>query len=96
VKQYLRSAEKAGKSSAVSVRLKEFAEQPALPVEHLAVVGTASGKLRDLTTATAKLEQMLRNLNAMDFYGEEELWTQLESLQSLIMLRLSEVERRTK
>lgn len=97
VKQYIGSAEKAGKTNVISTRLKEFAEQPTLPVEHLVIEAAAAGaKLRAVTAAVTKVEQLLRNLDAMDYYGEEDLWLQLEALQQLIKLKLAEVERRSK
>ena len=97
VKQYIGSAAKAGKTAVMAARLKEFAEEPTLPVEHLVIdAAAASAKLRELTAAIKKLEQMLRNLNAIDFYGEEALWSQLEALEQLIRVKLAEAERRPK
>jgi hypothetical protein len=95
VKQYINNAVKAGKTKVIANRLREFAEQPTLPVEHLAIQAAAvNAKVRVITTAVRKLEQMLRNLNAMDYYAEEGLWSRLEALLELIRVRLAEVERR--
>lgn len=95
VKQHINVAVKAGKTRVITGRLREFAEQPALPVEHLAVQSAAiSAKVREITAATKKLEQMLRHVNAADYYGEDALWSRLEALVELIRLRLAEVERR--
>lgn len=97
VKQYIGSAEKAGKTGMITARLKEFAEQPALPVDHLVIeAGMSGAKLRELTAAVTTLQKLLRNLKAMDFFGEDALWSQLEDLQGLIRMRLAEVERRAK
>lgn len=97
VKQHINLAIKAGKSKVVTDRLREFAEQPALPVEHLAIQSAQiTEKVREITTTVRKLELMLRHLNATDYYGEEALWSRLEALAELIRLRLAEVERRTR
>ncbi|MGH2361407.1 MAG: ParB/RepB/Spo0J family partition protein [bacterium] len=95
VKQHINNAIKAGKTRVITDRLREFAAQPALPVEHLAIQAAAvSAKVREITTAVSRLEQMLRNLNATTYYGEESLWSRLEALLQLIRVKLAEVERR--
>ena len=97
VKQHINIAIKSGKSRTISDRLREFAEEPALPVEHLAIQSAAiTAKVREITMTVKKLEQMLRHLNAADYYGEEALWSRLEALVELIRVRLAEVERRTR
>ena len=97
VKQHINNAVKAGKTKVITERLREFAEQPSLPVEHLAVQAAAvTAKVRVITTAVSKLEQMLRNLNPTDYYAEEGLWSRLEALLELIRVKLAEVERRSR
>jgi hypothetical protein len=39
---------------------------------------------------------MLRDMEAMDFYAEDELWKRLEDLMVLIRVKLEEVARRIK
>ena len=95
VKQYINNAVKAGKRKAITDRLREFAEQSTFPVEHLAIqAADVTAKAREITTAVAKLERMLRNINATDYYAEEGLWSRLEALLQLIRVKLAEVERR--
>lgn len=97
VKQHISTAVKAGKTTVVAERLREFAERPELPVEHLAVQSAAvAAKVQQIEKATKALAQLLKRMNAEDFYGEEGLWIQLEQLIDLIRLRLEEVERRPK
>jgi ParB/RepB/Spo0J family partition protein len=97
VKQYITNAVKAGKTKVITDRLQEFAEQPTLPVEHLAIQAAAVGvRVRQITSVVKKLEVMLRNLNASAFYAEEALWKRLEALAQLIRVKLAEVERRTR
>lgn len=97
IKQYINTAVKAGKTKAITNRLEQFTEQPQLPLEHLAIQSVAlSAKVREITAATTKLQTLLRNLNAMDFYAENDLWNRLEKVMLLIRVRLGEVERRVK
>jgi ParB/RepB/Spo0J family partition protein len=97
VKQHINVAVEAGRTKAVTDRLREFAEQPELPVEHLAIQSAAvAAKVQQIEKATKALAQLLQRMNAEDFYGEDKLWVQLEQLVDLIRLRLGEVERRPK
>jgi ParB family transcriptional regulator, chromosome partitioning protein len=97
VKQHINVAVEAGRTKAVTDRLREFAEQPELPVEHLAIQSAAvAAKVQQIEKATKALAQLLQRMNAGDFYGEDKLWVQLEQLVDLIRLRLGEVERRPK
>jgi len=97
VKQHISTAVKAGKVRLITDRLAEFADQPTLPVEHLAIESAAlSAQIREISTATTQLETLLRNMNAMDYYGEDLLWRRLEALLNLIRVKLGEVERRVK
>ncbi|SRR6266851_772631 len=97
VKQYINTAVKAGKVKVMGSRLEEFADEPRLPLEHLAIQSAVlSARIREITQAATKMETLLRNLVAMDFYAEEDLWRRLERLMQLIRVRLGEVERRVK
>jgi len=97
VKQYINTAVKAGKQKVIAHRLEQFANELQLPIEHLAIQSAAlTAKVREITAATAKLETLLRNVSAMDFYAENDLWSRLEKLMHLIRVRLGEVERRVK
>lgn len=97
VKQHINVAVKAGKTKVVTERLRQFAAEPELPVEHLAVQAAAvTARVQQIAKAAKALTQMLQRMSAEDFYGEEALWDQLEKLLDLIRLRLGEVERRPK
>jgi hypothetical protein len=97
IKQHIGTAVKAGKIKAITERLEQFAVESRLPVEHLAIQSAAlTAKVREIIAATTKLRALLLSLNAMDYYGEDHLWTHLETLVDLIRVRLGEVERRVK
>jgi len=95
VKQHITTAAKSGRVSDVSKRLREFSEKPEMKVEDLAIQPAAvAAKVREIEKATKALDQLLKRMNAQEFYGEEALWRQLEDLVDLIRLRLGEAERR--
>jgi ParB/RepB/Spo0J family partition protein len=97
IKQYINTAVKAGRTKTITGRLAQFADQPQLPIEHLAIQNAElTAQVREVMAATKKLESLLRDINAMDFYAEDDLWKRLEALMLLIRVRLEEVERRVK
>ena len=95
VKQHISNAVKAGKLKTISKRLQEFSQRPALDVNHLniraaAVSATASKMLK----AADKLYEQIDEIDLDAFYGEEDLWSRLESLANLIRDRLKALGRR--
>ena len=97
VKQYINTAVKGGKQKVIARRREEFTNEPRLTIEHLAIESAAlTAKVREISGAAKKLETLLRNISAMDFYAEGELWSRLEGLVDLIRVRLGEVERRVR
>jgi ParB-like chromosome segregation protein Spo0J len=95
IKQYVNNAAKAHKVGMISKRLREFAEHPELPLEHLSIPEAAvTVRVRAVMTAATKLEQVLRDLDVNDYYAEEALWRELERLAQLIRFKLTEVNRR--
>lgn len=96
VKQYINLAVDAGKTREITRRLKEFAEDETLPLEHLALrEATVTSVVRDITKTAGKLDDLLREVKTTEIYGEEDLWSSLEKLVELIRRKLAEVERRT-
>lgn len=95
VKQYITNAANAGKGGAITQRLRKFAQDLDVPLDHLAIpVATVTAKVREVTTVVAKLEQILRNIDVNNYYAEEELWSRLETLAELIRVKLTEVGRK--
>lgn len=95
VKQHVSNAAKANRIPSISKRLREFAEDPALPVAHLEIssVSTAA-EARKLIKSTDALSEQLRKIDEADFYGEDVLWDKLEELSKLIRQTLRKVGRR--
>lgn len=95
VKQYINNAVKAKKIAVISKRLQEFAAQPSLTPDHLNI---ESAKVVAQAKQVMKLaESLYAEINAIDvdgYYGEEAMWTRLESLAQLIREKLRALGRR--
>jgi ParB/RepB/Spo0J family partition protein len=95
VKQHINNAARARKLPAISRRLREFADNPTLPVSHLEIQAAQSAAAaRTLTRATESLSSQLAALDADELYGEDELWDKLEELSKIIRNVLRKVGRR--
>jgi ParB family chromosome partitioning protein len=95
VKQYINNAVKAKKTSAISKRLQEFAEQPSLTPDHLNI---ESAKVAaEAKRVLRSVESLYAQVNAIDvdeYYGEETMWNRLEALAQLIREKLRSLGRR--
>jgi ParB family transcriptional regulator, chromosome partitioning protein len=95
VKQYINNAVKSNKTTAISKRLQEFAEQPRLTPDHLNI---ESAKVAAEAKKVLKsVEDLYAQVNAIDvneYYGEEAMWDRLESLSQLIREKLRALGRR--
>jgi ParB family transcriptional regulator, chromosome partitioning protein len=97
VKQYINNAVKAKKETQLSKKLEEFVQDKVLPVEHLKISeADVSANTRRLISDISKIETSLKELDVDDFYGEESLWTHLESLMKVIQNLLNLAGRRSK
>lgn len=95
VKQHINNARKAGKSTQISKRLREFTEDDSLSPEHLDIESaSAAATARKLSLSIAKLGSALEDLDVESTYGEKELWDSLEKLVKTIRTKLLAVDRR--
>lgn len=95
VKQHINNAVKAGRTKAISNKLKTFAEDPKATVETLAVEAAASHRLaRDITKDVNRLLAQLDNIDIDLMYGEEDLWESMERLMQRIKSLLLKTDRR--
>jgi ParB/RepB/Spo0J family partition protein len=95
VKQNINNAAKAGKLSQISKRLREFAEQPGLPLAHLSIESAAvAAEARGIVKTVDRLYVQIRDLDAEDFYGQEAMWDKLDALSQLIREKLRQLGRR--
>ncbi|MFY9743509.1 MAG: hypothetical protein WAK21_16005, partial [Candidatus Sulfotelmatobacter sp.] len=95
VKQHINNAVKANKTATISKRLQEFADRPSLTPDHLNI---ESAKIAAEAKKVLKsVESLYAQVNAIDvdeYYGEEAMWSRLESLAQLIREKLRALGRR--
>lgn len=95
VKQRINNAVKAKQVAAISARLKEFAETPSLGVDHLNIESAeVSSESRRLAKSAQALLEHIKAIDVDDFYGEDDLWKQLDDLAKLIRAKLKALGRR--
>jgi len=95
MKQHITNAVRAKKFSVISKRLEEFTKDNSLTLDHLVIKSAdVSMNARKLL---ANIKRLVADIDAVDveqFYGEEELWRNLESLLTLIRSKLKAAGRR--
>lgn len=97
MKQHINNARKAKKDRKISKKLKEYMENDLLTLEHLEIKeANVSADTRRLLRHITKLEEEIKDLDVDEFYGEEQLWKQLEKLAALIRSKLRSAGRRPK
>jgi ParB/RepB/Spo0J family partition protein len=96
IKQHISNASKAGKLKQISKRLQEFTEQPDLRVDHLEIQGVGvTTQVRAIKKDVGKLRQTIKDIDVDQFFGEDELWEDLEKLVATIQAKLKELGRRS-
>lgn len=97
MKQHISNARKAGKASAITKRLKEFAFDDELTMDHLAIPSAdVSAGARKLLKSISKIQEAIEKLDVEEYYGEKNLWDSLEELLLLIRGKLRKAGRRIK
>jgi ParB family chromosome partitioning protein len=95
VKQHINNAVKAHKIAAISSRLREFAEQPFLTPDHLNIESAkVTAEAKKILKSVDNLYAQVNEIDVEEFYGEEAMWTRLESLAQLIRTKLRALGRR--
>lgn len=95
VKQHINNAVKAKRIGAVSKRLKDFADNPELDVDHLNIDSAkVMANAKKIHNSVDKLYSQISELDVEEYYGEEAMWNRLESLAKLIKGKLRELGRR--
>ena len=97
MKQYINNARRAGLEDEISVRLKEFSEEPAIELNHLNLdEADVSSSGKKLVSSLEKMEKTIEEIDVEVFYGMEDLWAILERLSITISKKLREADRRVK
>jgi ParB/RepB/Spo0J family partition protein len=95
VKQHINNAVKANRISAISNKLKAFAEEPRATVDSLAIEAAESHKFaRDVTKQIRVLLERLENIDVAALYGEQDLWNSAEKLVKRLQALLLKADRR--
>lgn len=95
IKQHLTAAAKANQIRRAQERFQEFLEDDNLLIDHLEINAAAvQKKAKFLTRTVNKLAIELEEVDAEDYYGEEQFWQALEDLKDLIHKKLKEADRR--
>jgi len=95
VKQYITNAVKARKTAAVSKRLREFAEQPALSPEHLNIESAKiAAEAKRVLKSVESLYTQINDIDVDEYFGEQAMWDRLEALARLIREKLKALGRR--
>jgi ParB family chromosome partitioning protein len=97
VKQHINNAVKSGRIGRISTRLREFAKNADLTIDHLSIESAAvAASARKIIQAAARLYAQIEAIDPAAYYGERKLWDQLESLAGIIRKKLREADRRLK
>jgi ParB family transcriptional regulator, chromosome partitioning protein len=95
VKQHINNAVKAGKISAISKKLQEFADQPSYTPDHLNIESAkVAADAQKLLKSVDTLYSQISAIDVDQYYGEEVMWDRLESLAQLIREKLRTMGRR--
>ena len=95
VKQHINNAVKAKKTATISKRLREFAEQPSLTPDHLNIESAkVAAEAKKVLKSVESLYAQINDIDVDEYYGEEAMWTRLESLAQLIREKLRALGRR--
>ena len=95
MKQHINNAEKARKVPELTKRLREYTEDNSTPMEHLEIeAADIKARVRNLRRSIEKTEDMLRQIDAKEYYGEAGLWDSLERLFQVIRSLLMAADRR--
>lgn len=97
VKQHISNARRANKVATITKRLQEFVQDDSLGIAHLEIKSAAVHEtVKKMRKAIGYISTTLSDMEIEDYYGEEQLWKDLEDLASLTKKRILEAGRRFK
>jgi ParB family transcriptional regulator, chromosome partitioning protein len=95
IKQCVTAAKRADLADALSAKMQEFVERDDLTIDHLEITkAQIHAQARTVLATLNRMYESLSEIDAREFYGEEELWRQLERLYKLIERKLRDADRR--
>lgn len=95
IKQHINNARNANRIPTITKKLKEFSESTDLAPDHLVIkAADVSANAKKLLNNIRKIEQEIHDIDPDEYYGEEEMWKQLEQLLTIIRKKLRSAGRR--
>ena len=95
IKQFITAARATDQEKRLLNRLHQFLEDDNFDLEHLSIRQAQIHKTaRKFTQALTTIHHQLRDLEPKEFYGEEEMWRELERLLHTIQRKLRDADRR--
>jgi hypothetical protein len=78
-----------------SKRLQRFAEDPAIPLDFLEIEeASVHAEAKALVKKIVSVQSLVAELDAEQFYGEEQLWRAMSDLLTLLQKKLKEADKR--
>ena len=95
IKQHITNARRIGAMAIFSKRLKTFAEKPATPVSFLEIEeASVHAGAKALIKKITSIQSVVADLDAEQYYGEEDLWRAMSDLIELFQKKLKEADKR--
>jgi len=95
VKQHINNAVKVNKMAVISKRLQEFAAHPALTPDHLSIESAkVAAEAKKVIRSAENLYAQINEIDVDEYYGEDAMWSRLDSLAHLIHAKLRTLGRR--
>lgn len=96
VKQHITNARRIKAMPKFSARLHRFAEAPETSLDTLEIAeASVHAEARAIVKKIAAIESIISELDAEQFYGEEELWAAMTRLVKILEAKLKSADKRT-
>jgi ParB family transcriptional regulator, chromosome partitioning protein len=96
IKQYITIAKSAGKEELIYEKLQKFIYDDNLSISSLEIdTARIHREAQELTRSVSAIADNIRKLDAREFLGEQELWSELERLLRVVQRQLDAADRRT-
>ena len=95
VKQHVTNARRINVVKKFSARLQRFAEEPSTPLSVLEISeASVHAEAKGLVKKIDTLRSLIMEIDAEQFYGEEDLWASISSLIAVMQKKLKEADKR--
>ena len=79
IKQCVTVAKRAGQETTLSTKMHEFMQRDDLSIDHLEITkAQVHAQARTILQSVHRVYEFVEHLDAQEFYGEEELWKELD------------------